>query len=108
MLSEAVEAPRRGGGTDQKGHLRFTRTAFLFHENRALSFPKKGTFSPGILAPNAPRYSTLQFSPGTCHQCLGVLRLTKMRIPGKEGFVTLISKVCIQCDCMTDTGDMCG
>ncbi len=33
--------------------------ALLFHESRALSFPRKGTFSPGTksegaLAPNAP------------------------------------------------------
>ena len=57
--AEAAEAPWKWGGTDQKGHLSFARTALLFYENRALSFPKKGTFSPGTksggaFAPNAP------------------------------------------------------
>ena len=63
-MKQEVEFRGRGStsgtsGTDQKGHLSFARTALLFHENRALSFSKKGTFSPGTksggaLAPNAP------------------------------------------------------
>ena len=39
-----VQRPRKHlemRGTDQKGHLSF---AILFHENRAISFPKSGTF----------------------------------------------------------------
>ena len=50
----------RGHGS--KRALKFCKTALLFYENRALSFPKKGTFSPkveGHLPPMPPRFRGL-------------------------------------------------